>query len=203
MANLFEKAKKAAKTTTKKSDHLEVVIEDSNFQSELSRLAKINEKIATLSAEANILKGNVKDRGISEFEKLYEENKKFPGSLDIKAVDGSKSSSFLFITSDRYITIDEERAEELKDEYGDDIVTEDTTFIMDSKLVAKHGKLLSKLINESEIPEHEAEKLISAVTKYSVTKGTVKELDKYKADIPQILEDIQPIYSLKGIKIDE
>lgn len=208
MANLFAQAKSKGKTTTTKSDKIEVQITDKVFHSDLTRLAILNIEIARLSAESDILKDTVRERSITEFQKLYHEEGKYPGTINIiSSLKNEDDASLQFISADRYIKIDEDRSEELVDMYGENIVTEETIFTMDSKLIAKHGELLSKLIEDSDIPEHEAAKLITAVTKHSIAKGTIKEITNYTSkkntlsEITNIIEDIQPVYSIRNVKI--
>ena len=77
---------------------------------------------------------------------------------------------------------------------------------MDSALVEKHGEVISNLIEKCKlIPDDDKEKLISAVVKFEVKKGTLSDLSTKYAAIPmtQILQDIKPVYQLKAIRIDE
>ena len=46
----------------------------------------------------------------------------------------------MFVPTDKYITINEDRAEELKDTYGDEIVEEKTTFSFDETMIEKYGE---------------------------------------------------------------
>ena len=207
MANLFAKAKAKGATATAKAEKLTVEINDPLFHTNLTRLAEINEEVAELNAESGILKATVKERGIEEYQKLYESDLKNPGSFNIKAVnEGQSSSSFQFITSDKYISIDEDRFEELQKKYGEEIVDEKTVYIMDSKLVEKYAEEISELINNSEVIEaKDKEKLISAKVSYNVTKGTISDLKtKYSSKpVLELLEDIKPVYSLKNVKVDK
>jgi hypothetical protein len=205
--NLFSKAKAKGATAPAKNEKEVVEINDAVFHTTLSRLAEVNSEIDELKAEGGVLAAEVKNRGIEEMAKLYEKNLRFPGSFQVKALaEGQNPASFLFITADRYIKIDEERAEELQKKYGEEIVEESTTFIMDSKLIEKYGEVISDLImNSTEIEDGDKEKLISAKVEYSVKKGTVQDLKtKYAAKpLNEVLEDIKPVYQLKNVKTEE
>ena len=110
----------------------------------------------------------------------------------------------MFIPTDKYIKIGEERFEELRSTYGGEIVEENTTYTMDAKLIEQYGELLSDAIAKIKgIPDNDKKKLISAVTSYSIKKGTISELDKFGATIPEMLEEIKPVYQMKNVKIDE
>jgi hypothetical protein len=206
MANLFKAAKEKGATASGAPKKTEVVIKDPKFHLNLSRLADVNRQIDELSAESAVLNGEVKERSISEFAKLYESNGKYPGSFIIKAEGMKKlpSASLMFIPTDKYIKIGEERFEELRGTYGEEIVEETTTYTMDAKLIEQYGELLSDAISKIKaIPESDKKKLISAVTSYSIKKGTISELDKFRATIPEMLEEIKPVYQMKNVKIDD
>jgi hypothetical protein len=205
--NLFNKAKAAPGATASKAQKEEIVIKEPMFHQMLSRLADVNQEMDELKAEGGVLAAEVKARGISEMQKLYEENLRFPGSFQIKAVaEGQNDASLLFITQDKYIKIDEERSEELSKKYGESIVDEETTFIMDSKLIEKYGEVISNMIMDcKEIEESDKEKLISAKVDYKIKKGTIQDLKtKYNAKpLAEVIEDIKPVYQLKGIRTDD
>lgn len=209
MANLFDKAKAKGATAAGKSkpEKTEVVINDPGFHLTLSRLAEVNAEIDALSAESAVLGAEVKERGIKEYSTLYEQTLKHPGSFNIKAeVPGQKPASMMFIAADRYIKINEERSEELKTKYGEDIVEEKTIYVMDTKLVEQYGEVISKLIENCKIiPDADKEKLISAVVAFEIKKGTIGDLKTKYASVPvnEVLEDIRPVFQLKNIKIED
>lgn len=210
MANLFAKAKDKGETkASAKSSKEEVTINDPKFHLTLTRLAEINRQKDELDAESSILAAEVKERSISEFAKLYESNKKYPGSFIIKAIGMKKapSASLMFLPTDKYIKIDEARYNELEKEFGPEMVTQKTTYIMDSELIEKHGEALSELINKCKsFSEDDRNKLIKAVTSYEVAKGTISELKNTKFDghsVSEMLTEIKPVYQMKNVKVDE
>jgi hypothetical protein len=204
--NLFKAAKEKGATASGAPQKTEVVINDAKFHLNITRLVEVNRQIDELSAESSVLSSEVKERSISEFAKLYESTGKYPGSFIIKGEGMKKlpTASLMFIPTDKYIKIGEERFEELKETYGEDIVEENTTYTMDAKLIEQYGELLSDAIAKIKgIPDSDKKKLISAVTSYSVKKGTISELDKFGATIPEMLEEIKPVYQMKNVKIEE
>jgi len=206
MANLFDKAKKAAPKAEDKNKKVEVIIKEPAFYTSLSHLADITRKLDELEAEQKILSADVKERSIKAFEDLYEQTGAYPGSFNIKATDPKKdAASMLFIPSDKYITINEERATELRNGYGDDIVTESTVYTMDADLIEKYGEIISDLIlNCKKITKEDKDKLISASTKFSIKKGTITELKTKYSDVPlnEVIMDIKPVFMIKGVKIE-
>ena len=119
MANLFEKSKATA--TVKKVEKHEVVEISKKYEKDLSRMAAIDIAIAELEAEKATLDSGVREEAKSSMIKLYDSKKSFPGTIKVKA----GNQSFLFITADKYIKIDEARAKELSEMYGEETVTID------------------------------------------------------------------------------
>ena len=197
MANLFKTAK--ANPEKKVASKEKVSIQVDYLSHEIERLAKIQEEIDLLSAEAKLLHEQVKDAGINEFVNLFESSSKYPGSFNIE----SENASVMFIPSDRYSKIDEERSNELTKKYGEGIVEESTTYIMDSILIEKYGEVISDLIlNSKKIEDSDKDKLISAKVDYSITKGTISVLNEYNLyDMKEIISDIKPVFMLKNPKI--
>lgn len=208
MGNLFNKAKEAGSDATVKKNDKEIVeINDPMFHLNLSRLAEVNKEIDELAAESAVLGNEIKQRAIKEYGLLYDRTLKHPGSFIIKAVvKDLKPASLMFITADRYIKVDKVRAAELREKYGDEIVEEKTTYMMDTALVEKYGEVISNLIEGCKsIPEADKEKLISAVVSYEVKKGTIGDLKTRYASKPveEVIEDVKPVFQMKNIKIEE
>ena len=209
MANLFAKAKEKNVGKATKAAKEEVLINEPQFHLTLTRLAELKVQQDALDAESSILAAQVKERSITEFAKLYNENGKYPGSFMIRASGMKKvaTASLMFLPTDKYIKIDEDRYNELAKEFGPEMVTEKTTYIMDSELIEKHGEVLSDLINKCKsFSEDDKAKLIKAVTSYEVAKGTISELKNAKFakyGVETMLTEIKPVYQMKNIKVDE
>ena len=206
MANLFKAAKEKGATASPSPQKTEVEVNDPKFHLNLTRLAEVNKQIDELSAESSILAAEVKERSISEFAKLYETTGKYPGSFIIRGTGMKKlpAASLMFIPTDKYIKIGEERYNDLVDTYGEDIASEKTTYNMNSELVEKYGELLSNAIAKiKEIPDSDKAKLISAITSFEIKKGTISDLDKFGGTIPEMLEEVKPIYQMKNVKVED
>ena len=204
--NLFSTAKAKGATASPKPSKEEVLIKDPKFHTNLARLAEVNRQVDELSAEATILASEVKERSIKEFTQLYESSGKYPGSFNIKAtgMKGVPEASLMFIPTDKYIKIGEERYNELMETYGENLVEEKTTYTMDSALVEKYGELLSDAISKIKgIPDEDKAKLIGATVSFSIKKGTISELPTFPATITEMLEEIKPVYQLKNVKVIE
>lgn len=215
MANLFKKAKETGPSAKPTKQKTEVVIKDKAFHATMHRLAEVNRQKDELEAEATILTGEVKERSISEFVKLYNTTDKFPGSFNVIATGavGKENSSLMIIPTDRYLKVDEDRYIELIEKYGVGTITEETTvYTMDAKLIEKYGEIISNLIeNCKKIDEEDKEALIAATTSYSIKKGTINDIPslikelakkKKKATVTSMIEEIRPVYQIKNVKND-
>jgi hypothetical protein len=203
MANLFAKAKKMAPKTTKaKDEKVRISIEDKTFFDKVTKLEQLQDTMKSSKAKADMISDELKDLGKEKWAELYAETGKNPGSVMLEQInDVDDVAQLMFVPTDKYITINEERSEELQEIYGEDIVTEDTTFSFDSVMIEKYGEVLSRLIQESEeIAEKDKEKIIKATTKFSVAKGTIDNFKTY-GDVSEVMESVRPVIALKNVEI--
>lgn len=204
MANLFEKSKKSAPVKTKKAkdEKPRIRIEDPTFYDKIEKLEQLQDVMKVSKAKADMIADELKEIGKNEYSSLYEKTGRNPGSVMLEYVkDNDDTAQLMFIASDRYININSERAEELRETYGEEIVEEKTTFSFDDDMILKYGEILSRLIEEStEISENDKEKIIKATTSFTVAKGVIDYLPKF-GSVGQVMEDIKPVISLKNIEI--
>lgn len=202
--SLFAKAKKAApaKTTKAKDEKVRIRIEDPSFFTKIETLEQLNDSMKSAKAKADMISDEIKDLAKSEWAKLYSTMGKNPGSVMLENVnDANNTAQVMFIPTDKYITINEARAEELRETYGEEVVTEDTTFSFDSAMIEKYGEVLSRLIEESdEINDTDKERIIKATTKFSVTKGTLDKLSTL-GKVESVMEDVRPVVALKNVEV--
>ena len=194
MKNLFETAQQ--KTSKKVEKH--EVVNLPQLESSLKRIAALNEKMAELEAERSILDSEIRESGKDAMINLYNKTQKFPGTLKIVA----GSMQYQFITSDKYKKIDADGFEELGDLYGEEIVEKTTTFSFNTEVLMKHMEHISQLLMSSkELSDQEKENLLVAETTYTVKKGVIKSLfDFVKGSVNEIVESIQPVFSVKSIQ---
>lgn len=207
MASLFDSAKnkKVDKKKSAKKEKTRVLVNEPGFFERLKRLAELRNDLKSLSAEADLIEQEVKEIGKEEWARLYEENGINPESIMIEAKKNNDTVQYMHLVSDKYITIDEERAEYLIDKYGEDIVTENETYKFDNAMVEKYGEVISNLIvNSDEIADADKAKIIKAEVSFSITKGTVDKLkiysDKVGSDVIEIVEEIKPVSSMKNVE---
>jgi hypothetical protein len=201
--SLFNKAKKtsAVKTTASKDKKVRLNVTDPTFFSKVEKLEQLNDTLKSAKAQADMISDELKDLAKSEWCEYYSQTGKNPESVVICQEVAGDTSQFLFIPTDKYITITEARAEELKETYGEEIITEETTFGFDPMMIEKYGEILSRLIEEcGEISEKDKEKIITATTKYSVAKGTIDKFSTY-GDVNEVMEAVKPVVALKNVEI--
>ena len=204
MANLFAKAAKSApaKTTKAKDEKVRIKIEDSNFFDKIEKLEQLQDTMKVAKSKADMISDELRDLGKTEWAKLYDKTGKNPGSVMLEHVNVTDDvAQLMFVPSDKYITINADRADELREAFGEEIVEEETTFGFDSTMIEKYGEVLSRLIEEcGDIAEKDKEKIITATTKFSVAKGTIDKFTTY-GDVNEVMEAVKPVVSLKNVEI--
>jgi anionic cell wall polymer biosynthesis LytR-Cps2A-Psr (LCP) family protein len=202
--SLFTKAKKTStpKKTSAKDKKVRLVVEDPTFFEKVEKLEELQETLKSAKAKADLISDELKDIAKELWADEYEKTKKNPESVMIVQENSTgDTASMMLVPTDKYISINEERAEELKEAYGEDIVEEKTVFSFDSDMVEKYGEVLSMLIeNCDEIKESDREKIIKAVTTYSVAKGTIDKFKQY-GDVNEMIETVKPVVAIKNVEI--
>ena len=203
MGNLFTKAKKSAPVSTKsaKDKKIRLQVTDPTFFSKVEKLEQLNDRMKSDKAQADMISDEIKDLAKSEWVDYYSQTGKNPESVMIAQEVAGDTAQVMFIPMDKYITVTEARAEELRETYGEEIVEEDTTFAFDSAMIEKYGEVLSMLIeNCADITDADKEKIIKATTKYSVAKGTIDKLNQY-GDVTEVMEAVKPVVALKNVEV--
>jgi hypothetical protein len=204
MANLFKKAasKSAVEPKKAKDEKVRIKIEDPSFFDKVQKLESLNDSMKSAKAKADMISDELRDLGRDEWSNLYSKTGKNPGSVMLEHVnDSDDTAQFMFVPTDGYIKISVDRAEELRETYGEEVVEEKTTFGFDSTMIEKYGEILSRLIEEcGEIAEKDKEKIITATTAFSVAKGTIDNLSKL-GDVKEVMEAVKPIVALKNIEV--
>lgn len=204
MANLFAKAAKSApaKVAKGKEEKVRITIEDEAFFNKIEKLEQLQDTMKVAKAKADMISDELRDLGKTEWAKLYDKTGKNPGSVMLEHVNVTDDvAQLMFVPSDKYITINADRADELREAFGEEIVEEETTFGFDSTMIEKYGEVLSRLIEEcGDISEKDKEKIITATTKFSVAKGTIDKFTTY-GDVNEVMEAVKPVVSLKNVEI--
>jgi len=206
-SNIFDKAKAKAPAKTKaKDEKTRIIIEDPTFFDKVEKLEQLQDTIKISKAKADMISDELKDLGREKWSELYEDQGKNPGSVMLEQVKGEDTSHLMFIPTDKYITINSDRAEELREAYGEEIVEEKTTFSFDNDMIELYGEVIANLIETCEdIKKDDREKIVKAVTTFSVAKGTIDLFPKFskvaEVEFSQVMEDVKPVVALKNVEI--
>lgn len=201
--SLFAKAKATAETkTTKQEDKkLRLNVADPEFFNKIQSLEILNDRMKADKAKADILSDEVREVAKEKWAEQFEKTGKNPGSVMIESKVGLDTAQVMFIPQDKYITITPDKAEVLREEYGDAIVEENTVFSFDDEMIQKYGDVISALIeNCDEIDANDKEKIVKAVTKFTVAKGTIDSLKTY-GKVSDMMEAVRPVVMLKGPEV--
>ena len=201
--NLFSKAKSTAtaKTTDKKDSKVRIRIEGSEFFDKVQTLETLQDRMKSDKAKADMISDEIKDLGKEKWSEMYQKSGRNPGSVMIESVVGGDTAQVMFVPSDKYITVGAERAEVLREQYGEEIIEEKTTFSFDNDMIEKYGEVLSRLIEESdEISDDDKGKIIKAVTAFSVAKGTIDVMKSY-GKVEDVMNEVKPVIALKNVEI--
>lgn len=201
--NLFASAKeKAPAKKAAKDDKILVNVSGSEFAEKLAQFATLKSQLDEIKAELELSQGFVKATGIEEYATLVEKNKSNVGSF---LLGSDKGGSVMVLPTKKYITIDEDRANTLKETYGEDVVDENTTFGFSTEILMKNQEVISELIqNCDSISQEDKDNLIVAKTIYKVKDDTLDKVFLLSKEsgrsVIEVIEDIKPVVMLKNPK---
>ena len=200
--NLFKTAKSVAPAkSAKKDEKVRINLNDDSFFTKIQTLEILQDRMKSDKAQADMISDDIKDISRDEWVKLYEKTGKNPGSIFVESIVDGETSQCMFVPSDKYISVNAERADTLIEKYGQDIVEEKTTFAFDNDMIEKYGEVLSQLIMDSnDITDSDKEKIIKASTTYSISKGTIDKM-KFFGPISEVMDEVRPVISLKNVEI--
>lgn len=203
MANLFSKAKSTAatKTVNPKDGKIRLTVKDKEFFNKIQTLEMLQDNMKRDKAKADILSDEIKETAKEKWVELYEKTGRNPGSVMVEAKSGIDIAQTMFVPTDRYITINADRAESLIEDFGQEIVEEKTTFSFDNDMIEKYGEVISRLIEEcDEIEDDDKGQIIKAVQAFTIAKGTIDRLKDF-GNVSKMMEVVKPVVSLKNVEV--
>jgi hypothetical protein len=203
MANLFAKAKSTAatKTTDKKDSKVRINVDDVTFFEKIQTLESLQDRMKSDKAKADMISDEIKDLGKEKWSEMYQKTGRNPGSVMLESRAAGDTAQVMFVPSDKYISLTGEKAEALREEFGEEIVEEKTTFAFDNDMIEKYGEILSNLIEGcDEISDEDKGKIIKAVTVFSVAKGTIDVMKNY-GQVSDVMEQVKPVIALKNVEV--
>lgn len=193
--DVFGAAKSKSTGASSKKDDKEVVVID-GLEERLLEFDFLKAQISDLEAQLGAVTDEIKEISKEKFVELYKAKKSNPNTFLIKDGNGC----VMVIPMDRYISIkDEDRLNDLIEKYGEDSVTIDEKFFFNNDVLERNMDAIQKLIaNSKSISDDDKRNLLSREVKYSVRKGLIDRLLQIDANIENIVDDIQPIITLKN-----
>ena len=128
----------AAKTPAAKKDLKPIaLVKGQDFAEKLKKFNSLKEEIKNKTAEQKSFEGEIKSIALDEYVNLYEGMKRNPESIVIQSEKGDK---IMFMVVKKYTgAVDEERATELREKYGETFVEEKSEMIMNNDLLNKYS----------------------------------------------------------------
>ena len=192
------KRKVAVKTPAAKKDLKPVaVVPGADFAEKLSLFNSLKLEIKNKTAEQKSIEGDIKAIALEEYIKLYTDMKRNPESIKVESEKGDK---IMFMVVKKYAgAVDEERAEELREKYGETFVEEKSELIMDNNLLNKYGDKLEELIMSADfMTEEEKENLFINKVTYNIKSDAINEAFTCgNGDVEGLIGDTNPVLMLK------
>ena len=214
--NLFKKAKAAASTDAPKSSkdkkpRIKLTnVEHPGMYNKIKRQAFLKDEIKKLTAELELNDDEIKELGVRYWSERFETSGVNPDTVMIELRerdndDASDTVQFMLNMKDQYIKIDEAAANQLKADFGDEVVTETDTYEFNPEMVEKHGELIAELIeNCDKIPDADKERIVVAKTKREVAKGTIDKFANLaknkKMKVEQVVSVFRPIVATRNVE---
>lgn len=191
-----------AKTSKSKAKEFKrIAIKDKSFFNDIKEYDSLQKDIKTLKDSSDLIFNELKSVSKEKWLEDYDNNLNNPGTVILESSVDGETAELTFLPSDRYLKINKEKAFELKETYGDDIIETESTYTIDTKMAKKYGKIITKLILESdEIEEKDKKKIIKLDKTYSVRKGSIDNLSEY-GDVEEVFKEINPVVSIKNISL--
>jgi len=197
---VFGKKVVAVKETAKKDTHQIAKVPGDVFADMLQKFVNIKDQIKTLTASQKAIEGDIKAQSLEEYIKLYESGKKNPESIK---VESDKGDRVMFIVMKKYSgSVDEDRAMELREKYGETFVEEKNEVIMDNALLEKYADKFEELFSNADfLTEDEKESLFLQKVTYNITPDAIdRAYISGNGNVEELISDISPVLMLKDTK---
>jgi len=187
----------AKKETVKKDTKPVAIVKGEDFAEKLNKFVTLKEEIKNLTAEQKSIEGEIKSTALDEYVKMYKSLKRNPDSIKVESEKGDK---VLFVVVKKYTgAMDEERAIELREKYGNSFVEEKSELIMNNDLLNKYSDKLEELImNADFMTEEEKDDLFVNKVTYNIKSDAINEaFTAGNGDVEELISDINPVLMLK------
>ena len=196
---LFDEAKKEEpKTKGKKILQKEVVLlkekDHNGIGAKAKRLMELREETKALEAELAMTQDDVNTVARGEYIRLYKSKGENPKMFVIQCENGIK---FNVTPADAYASVSAEKYEEISKKFGKGIVTKETIYSFNNKVLKDNMDAVSEAIMGSKkISDEDKKNLLIANDKFAIAKGTINNLMKAKKP-EDLFEAIKPTVQVK------
>ena len=201
MAGMFGKKTVVTKETTKKATHEIISIAGKAFADNLTKFNDVKNQIKKLTATQKSVEGEIKSACLDAWIGKYISNKKNPNSVILKADNGE---AIMFIAQKKYSgAVDEERATDLRETYGENFVEETTECIVNQDLLNKYSEKIEELFMKYAdfMSDDEKMELFEIKSKFSIKSDAIDEAFICgNGDVEKLISDINPVLMLKEAK---
>ena len=173
------------------------VVKGQDFAEKLKKFNTLKEEIKDKTAEQKSIEGDIKSTALDEWKKLYVNMGRNPESIKVESEKGDK---IMFMVVKKYTgSVDEERATELREKYGETFVEEKSELVMSNELLNKYSDKLEALIMSADfMTDEEKENLFVQKVTYNITANAIDEAFTCgKGDVEGLVSDIAPVLMLK------
>lgn len=196
---LGKKVVAAKKETVKKDTKPTVTVKGQDFAEKVEKFNELKEVKKNAEAEMKSLEGDIKSTCLSEFVRLYTDMKRNPESIRVQTEKGDK---VMFVVVKKYTgAVDEERATELREKYGETFVEEKSDLIMNPVLYEKYAAKLEELImGEANdfMSQEEKDELFTQKVTYNIKSDAINEAFTCgDGDVEGLISDTNPVLMLK------
>ena len=135
------------------------LVKGDDFAQKLKKFNTLKEEIKDKTAEQKSIEGDIKSTALDEWKKMYQEMGRNPESIKVESEKGDK---IMFMVVKKYTgSVDEDRATELREKYGETFVEEKSEVMFNNDLLTKYSDKLEALIMGADfMTESEKEELI-------------------------------------------
>jgi len=194
---LGKKVVAAKKETVKKDTKPVAIVKGQDFAEKLALFNTLKEEIKNKTAEQKSIEGDIKSTALDEYVKLYKSMKRNPESIKVQSEKGDK---IMFIVVKKYSgALDEERATELREKYGETFVEEKSEVMFDNGLLNKYSEKLEALIMSADfMTEEEKENLFVNKITYNIKADAINDaFTACNGDVEGLISDTNPVLMLK------
>lgn len=202
MAGMFGKKTVVTTTTAKKPTHTIIPIEGKEFSTLLTKFNAVKSEIKKSTATQKSIEGEIKSACLTAWIEKYKSGKKNPESVVMKADNGEAT---MFIVQKKYTgSVDEERATDLRETYGQEFVEEKTECVVNQELLDKYGEQIEELFMKYAkfMSDDEKMNLFEIKSVYKITPDAIDDaFIVANGDVEKLISDISPVMMLKETKI--